>query len=177
MKALNLIGTVIRKYSLSTQELAKYIQENVEYFFIKSENPKEEPSIYVYDSSKGYYLEVSDNEFKAYIKFFVPYQLVKMHEINEIFANIKADFKHRNYYELDNNEFLINFEDGVLDINTMELKKHSPEYLMTIQIPVKYRDIENCTDKPKVFHKYMNRLVNNDTEKYTYLMEYIRRCD
>lgn len=163
-------GKVERKYTLNVQELAEYIKKNLNYFFVKNELA-ETSMLYIY--SGGVYKNVSDDEFKAFIKKFIPYQLVKMREVDEIFKNIKTEFNNLTFDDLNTNENLINFEDGLLDLNTMELKEHTPEIYSTIQIPAKYKEIEEATEAPEVFENYMMTLVNNDVDVYVLLMKWI----
>lgn len=163
-------GSIEKIYSINVQELAEHIKKNLNYMFVKSE-AVEEPMLYVY--TDGVYKNVSDDEFKAFIKTFIPYQLVKMREVDEIFKNIKTEFRCISYDELNANENIINFEDGILYLDTMELKEHSPKIYSTIQLPAKYREIEVATDAPEVFESYMMNLVDNDVEIYTILMEWI----
>lgn len=40
--------------------------------------------------------------------------------------------------EFDSNDNIINVRNGLLEIHTGELKNHSPDFLSTIQLPIKY---------------------------------------
>lgn len=157
-----------RSYTVLPMELANFIRTNLHYFFVRGD-AMETPMIYVY--MNGVYKNVSDEEFKGFIKSFIPYQLRKTREINEIFTDLTTDLKFISYESLDSNEDIINFEDGILDINTMELMPHSPDVLSTIQIPAKYKEIEDCEDSATVFEGYMMNLVDGNVESYMMLME------
>lgn len=157
-------------------ELAEYIRRGLYYYFIKN-NVADKPFIFVYNKEKGVYQNVSENQFKSFIKHFIPYNMVKMKDVNEVFANIETDNDKIIDEELFNaDENIINFEDGILDIRTMELKPHSPDILSTIQIPAKYMEIEKSSANAPVFEKYMLHLVDNDMEKYDIIMQYMGLC-
>ena len=157
-----------RNYTVLPMELSNFIRNNLHYFFVRGD-AMETPMIYVY--MNGVYKNVSDEEFKGFIKSFIPYQLRKTREINEVFNDLTTDLKFISYESLDSDEEIINFEDGILDINTMELIPHSPDILSTIQIPAKYKEIEECEDSATVFESYMMNLVDGNVESYMMLME------
>lgn len=159
---------VKREYTVLPMELADFIRKNLHYFFVRA-TALEPPLIYVY--MNGVYKLVSDNEFKGFIKSFIPYQLRKTREINEVFVELTTDLKFVDYESLDKDEDIINFEDGILNLDTMELKPHSSEILSTVQIPAKYREIESCEETPTVFENYMLNLVDNNVDYYVMLME------
>ena len=159
-----------RVYTVLPMELANFIRKNLNYFFVRG-NAMEKPLIYVY--MDGVYKNVSDEEFKGFIKSFIPYQLRKTKEINEIFCDLTTDLKFISYEKLDADENIINFEDGILNIDTMKLLPHSPQIYSTIQIPARYRDIESCEEPATVFEGYMMNLVDGSTDAYMMLMEII----
>ena len=132
-------GDIERKYSILPMELSKYIKENLNYIFVRGA-AVEMPLMYVY--TNGYYKLVSDNEMKAFIKQYIPYQLRKSRDINEVYLDLITEMKFVNYEDLNSNEDIINFQDGILNIRTMEFMPHSPDIYSTIQIPAKYKEIE-----------------------------------
>lgn len=154
-------------------ELAEHIKKDLHYYFVKS-TANDKPFLYVY--WEGVYKNMSENEFKAIIKKYIPYNLIKMKDINEVYQNLQADFKNIDSELFNNDENIINFKDGLLYLDTMELKKHSPDILSTIQIPTNYKDVENSTDTCPIFNKYIMRLIDNDLEKYDVLMQYLGLC-
>lgn len=156
-----------------TSELAEHIKKDLHYYFVKS-GGSDKPFVYVYWN--GVYKNMPENEFKAIIKKYIPYDLVKMREIDEVYRNLQADFRGVDHELFNMDENVINFEDGILDLKTMELKPHTPELLSTIQIPSKYEDIKNSPATAPIFNKYMMRLLDNDLEKYDIMMQYLGLC-
>lgn len=161
-------GTILKKYKILPMELADFIKQNLKYIFVKSA-ANEQPLIYVYTS--GYYKFVSDDEMKGFIKSFIPYQLRYSRDINEVLFELKTEMNFVEYEELNNNEDLINFQDGLFNIKTNELLQHTPDILSTIQIPAKYEDIKNAPIEAPVFFDYMMTLCNNDEKIFELLMQ------
>lgn len=159
---------VKREYSVNPMELSNYIKNNINYIFVRGA-ANEGVLIYVY--ADGYYKCVSDNEFKGFIKSFIPYQLRKSREINEIYIDLTTEMKFVDYEMLNANENIINFQDGLLDLNDWKLKPHDPNVLSTIQIPANYADVEKANVSAPTFDKYMLRLCNEDIEVYDLLMQ------
>lgn len=161
-------GTIARKYKVLPMELSKFIKDNLHYIFVRGA-ASEQPLTYVY--ADGYYKFVSDDEFKGFIKEFIPYQLRKSKDINEVFFDLKTEMKFVDYELLNANEDIINFQDGIYNIKTGTLTPHTPEILSTIQIPAKLREVKDAPRKAPVFFKYMNTLCNGDLETVELLMQ------
>ena len=141
-------GSISRKYKVLPMELADFIKKNLKYVFVKSA-ASEQPLIYVY--TNGYYKFISDDEMKGFIKSFIPYQLRYSKDINEVLYELKTEMNFVEYEDLNNNEDIINFQDGLYNIKTNELLPHTPDILSTIQIPAKYEDIKNApADAPEI---------------------------
>ncbi len=161
-------GTVDKKYKVLPMELSEFLKSNLDYLFVRG-SADEQSLTYVYYN--GYYKYISDDELKGYIKSFIPYQLRKSRDINEVFQDLKTELKFKNYEELNTNEDIINFQDGIYNIRTGELTEHSPNIFCTIQIPAKYNEIKNCDMKAPNFMKYINTLCNDDNETIQLLLQ------
>ena len=159
---------VKREYSVNPMELSNWIKNNINYMFVRGA-ANEGVLTYIY--MNGYYKCISDNELKGFIKSFIPYQLRKSREINEVYIDLTTEMKFINYDLLNSNEDIINFEDGLLNIRTMELLPHSPKVLSTIQIPAKYNEIKNASMVAPIFDNYMLTLCNGDVKVYDLLMQ------
>lgn len=149
-------------------ELAKYIKDNLKYIFVRGD-ANESTMTYVY--TNGYYRLINDDEFKGFIKSFIPYQLRKSRDINEVLFELKTEMNFVNYNDLNNNEDIINFQDGIYNILNDEFYPHSPDILSTIQIPANYADIKNAPAEAPTFFKYAMTLVNDDIETFELLMQ------
>lgn len=161
-------GSISRKYKVLPMELADFIKKNLKYVFVKSA-ASEQPLIYVY--TNGYYKFISDDEMKGFIKSFIPYQLRYSKDINEVLYELKTEMNFVEYEDLNNNEDIINFQDGLYNIKTNELLPHTPDILSTIQIPAKYEDIKKAPADAPVFFDYMMTLCDDDIETFELLMQ------
>lgn len=111
----------------------------------------------------NYYKLVADTELKGIIKAFIPSQMQKMKDINEVFCLLDANVKFKQLDKINNDPFIINFNNGLLNIKTGELKPHSPKYLCTIRIPCNY--VENALiPSTKYFDTFINDLTNGNTD-------------
>lgn len=161
-------GSISRKYKVLPMELADFIKKNLKYVFVKSA-ASEQPLIYVY--TNGYYKFISDDEMKGFIKSFIPYQLRYSKDINEVLYELKTEMNFVEYEDLNNNEDIINFQDGLYNIKTNKLLPHTPDILSTIQIPANYEDIKNAPADAPVFFDYMMTLCDDDIETFELLMQ------
>jgi len=65
------------------------------------------------------------------------------HFVNEVLDHIRRSTLHHRS-EFDQNKYIINVKNGLLDIRTLELKPHDPEYLSIIQLPVEWNPKAEC---------------------------------
>ena len=149
---------------ISCPKLADFIRNNLRYFFVRN-NAKSGILRYVY--LEGYYKLVSDEELEGIIKAFMQ----KFNLIVEVFKLLATDLKFIPIDKLNTDQNIINFQNGILDVNTGELKPHSPDYLCTIRIPCNYnRNVP--VPRTQYFDKFMNDLTNNDQE-IKFLLQYM----
>ena len=110
----------------------------------------------------NYYKLVADTELKGIIKAFIPSQMQKMKDINEVFCLLEANVKFKQLDKINNNPFIINFNNGLLNIKTGELQPHSPKYLCTVRIPCNY--IEKAPiPTTHYFDNFINNLTNGNS--------------
>lgn len=147
------------KYKILCPTLAEYIRDKKEHIFVKDNNST--PLKYIYQN--GVYILVDENLFASMIKKYIPLELQKSKDIREVIYLLVTDsgsFISPN--EL-NPEKYINFKNGLLNIKTWEIEKHTPKVFSTIQIPYNYIPDLKCTNS--VFDKYLSHLTNHNEEK------------
>lgn len=159
---------------LSCTALADYIRAKLPYFFIRKAG-SESYRRYVYH--KGVYNLVSDTEFKGFIKAIIAKadpDLVRMKDINETFFLLITDLDRCRVQEeqLNEDENLVNFKNGILHLDTMELTPHTPQILSTIQLPITYTGAEETP----IFDKFMQEFTCGDAEKQQALLEFMGAC-
>ena len=125
--------------------------------------------IYVYEH--GVYNIVSENEFKGYLKNYIPSPARKSKDIDEVFKLLLME----NSFYIENSDLnadynYINFKNGLLNLSTMEIEEHTPDKFFSVQIPVDYVPLENCK-KGVVFDKYIDELVDGDEDTKNVILE------
>lgn len=165
----NRSGAVV--YKVSAPLLAEFIRTNFYYFFINDNFGSKNIMKYWYHN--GVYDLVSENEIKGYIKRLITdfdLTLLKMSTVDEVYKDITTDRKFVTYDRLNADENIINFKNGLLYLDTMELKEHSPSVLSTIQIPCCWKPFAQPSP---VFDHYMNTLTSGSGEIKTLLLQFM----
>ena len=156
--------------------LAKYVRENLCYLLVR-DNGKQGLLRYVYDDDGVYRLYSSDMFIGAIKRFIADYdeELVKMSKVNEALQHISTDLNYISQEELDSDENIINFKNGLLQVTETDttLLMHTPEVISTIQIPCEWRG--HATPTP-MFDRYMHTLTNGDKATEELLLQFIGAC-
>ena len=161
--------------SVSAPLLAKYAREHLHYLLVR-DNGTQAVMKYVYKN--GVYVlydtAMLQGEIKKYIMDYNE-ELVKMHTIKEVVSNLLSDLDYTAQDDLNADESIINFQNGLLKLNgdRLELIPHSPEVLSTIQIPCNWNTAPIPTP---VFDQYISTLTNGDPEVIELLLQYIGAC-
>lgn len=160
-------------YTVSAPLLAEHIRRTLHYYFFK--NQSKSAFIFVYNSDKGVYEKCVEDEFKAFIKepvekFGMIYATSKV--IDEAYKLLKTDKSDKcrieeSKFNADAN--IINFRNGLLNVETLELMPHTPDALSTIQLPC---DWNPNAPAPKCFIEFMNTLSGGDEGKKQLMLEY-----
>lgn len=163
------------KPSVSAPLLAKYAREHLHYLLVR-DNGTQGVMKYVYKN--GVYVlydtAMLQGEIKRYIMDYNE-ELVKMNTVKEVVNNLLSDLDYTAQEDLNADESIINFQNGLLKLNgdRWELIPHSPEVLSTIQIPCNW----NAAPIPTpVFDQYISTLTNGDPEVIELLLQYIGAC-
>ena len=158
-----------------TPLLARYVREHLNYILVR-DNGKQGLLKYVYEN--GCYRLYSNDMFMGIIKQCIAdydEELVKMSKVAEALQHITTDLNYVSQEELDADENLINFKNGLLRVTETDtvLIPHTPTVYSTIQIPCDW------TGKPEptpVFDAYMKKLTNGDPAIERLLLEFIGVC-
>lgn len=151
------------------QELYIYITEHNNILFVKLGN-SDKIVPYLYEN--GYYHLWTDSECKAFIKSHLPKRIRKPSDWEFVYKELLTEYSNIEESELNSNENIINFKNGILNIDTMELLPHSPEYFSTIQIPCNY--LPNAfLSQAKVTTKFLNDITSGNADDKATILEYI----
>ena len=160
--------------TVSCPLLAKHIRENLRYYFVRDGN-KDGVRRFVYDNS-GVYVLHDEDMFKGVIKKHITdYNLkaLRMSDVTEVYKQLVTDLDFVESTTLNGNEGIINFRNGILDLETKSLLPHSPDYLTTVQIPCDW--VEAPTFTP-IFDKFMNDLSEGCKETENFLLQFMGVC-
>jgi putative DNA primase/helicase len=155
--------------------LAKYTREHLDYILVR-DSGKQGLLKYVYRD--GVYRLYSSDMMMGVIKQYIAdydEELVNMSKVSQALQHITTDLNYIGQDELNANENLINFQNGLLRVTDTDLTliPHTPNVYSTIQIPCRW------TGKPSptpVFDSYMNTLTDGDKAVYRLLLEFIGAC-
>lgn len=150
---------------ISTQRLYEYLRNHIHLKVTSNGN------IYLYDG-EGIWKMITPNICKGIIKSFLPTRYRTFKHWNFIYEEFITDLADIEDDDFNADENIINFQNGILDLQTMELKDHSPKYLSTIQIPCAYNP-DLTWDNAPTFKKYLNDLLGDDEVTKTFLLQVI----
>lgn len=114
--------------------IADCIRKTLDYILIGNPGSKK-TMIFIY--SNGFYKEISKKTFNKYINTYIPNYLTTSNLINNI-ADLLTNDDCVNYSILNGNQNIINFQNGLYNIQSNELKPHDNKYISSIQLNAKY---------------------------------------
>lgn len=163
------------RQSVSAPLLAKHIRENLNYIQVR-DSGNQSALLYVYQN--GVYVLYDLNMFHGRIKQFITdynEELIKMSVVKETAQLLLSDLSYVSQYELNANESIINFQNGLLKVTAdgLEMLPHSPDVYSTIQIPCNWH--EESIPTP-VFDNYLSTLTDSNEAVARLLLEYIGIC-
>lgn len=117
------------------------------------------------------YVKISPNDCKWFIKIHIPIYLRKPTVINEIYTQlITEELIPLSLFNSDEN--IINFNNGILHLDTGNMTPHSPTVYSSVLIPCDYNAGLTLDDCPK-FKKFIFELTDGNEELVKFLMTYI----
>lgn len=153
--------------------LARHIRENLDYIFVR-DSSRGGVLRYVYEG--GCYRLFADEMLKGIIKNYIisfDESILQMRDVNEVFGQITTDLKFKTNEELNADEDIINFQNGILRLSDMKLLPHSPEVMSTVQIPC---DWQGEVKPTPIFDNFINTLTSGDKAIENLLLEFMGVC-
>jgi P4 family phage/plasmid primase-like protien len=162
-----------KKMKISCPMLARHIRENLHYIFVR-DSAKGGVLRYVYED--GCYRLYADDMLKGIIKAYITdfdESILRMSDVNEVFGQITTDLVFVTDNDLNADEDIINFQNGILKLSDMAVIPHNTDILSTIQIGCDWKGVPSPTP---VFDEFMNTLTNNDIDIQNLLLQFIGVC-
>lgn len=155
---------------ISVPLLAKYTKEHLHYILVRNDG-KEGIRIYVYEH--GVYRLYAEDMLQAVIKGYIEeydLEMVQMSKVTGAASILLTDLNYVRQEELNADEGIINFRNGLLRLSDMALLPHDPSVFSTIQIPCEWHGEPVPTP---VFDRYLSRLMDDDPEMINLCIEII----
>lgn len=155
------------KIGFNCNIFSRFFLENVTVISQKNGN-----QLALYNYKKGVYELNTSDKIAKIIKYFfnkkedlwrVSYERKAIISITRDVFLVAKEFNNGNY---------INLKDGILDLSSFKLKKHSPEYLSSVQLPFEYK----VNVETPVFNKYLEDISCGDNEIKNILQEMTGYC-
>lgn len=161
------------KQKISCPTLADHIRDTADYIFAY-DDARGLKEIYLYQH--GVYVLQSEDDFKGFIKEHIPRALYRSGIVDEVFKDLKTDTSGSKHFvnraELNTDEDIVNYQNGIFHHSTQTLTPHNPKYLSTIQLPLNRKPVEQC-EKGIEFEKFILYHLGNDEEQVKLMMEFI----
>ena len=168
---VKLTGRKMDIRSLSAPHLADYIRQYVPLIRVRN-NEKQPPLFFVYRD--GVYRFCNKEAMHGIIKepvYRYDPGLVDMKKVDDALKDLRSDLNFVSESELNADESIINFRNGLLRItgDSLTLEPHSPSVYSTVQLPCVWTGRAAPTP---VFDRFMESLSDGDPEKAEVLMQY-----
>ena len=151
--------------------LAKAFRDRQKFLLVKSEG-QEKPWFYLYEG--GVYRLQSYGEVHGVLKEMIrafDESIVKMTDVKSAFDDLLAERKAIvSADELNTDETVINFQNGLLDLTTMQMKPHDPAIYSTVQLPCVY---DPNASEPKRFQAFLHDLTDGNENVEKLLLQFM----
>ena len=143
-----------------------------EYYLVCRTPEDENDRLFIYQ--QGFYKRCNRNDIRTMIRQYLYIGKATTNSIDNVLKLLLCDENHLCSMNIfDNNEHIINVRNGLLDIMSMSLKPHSPDFISKWQYDIEYQPEK---DSCPVFTKYINDLCLDeygvvDIEKRMQLQE------
>lgn len=115
-------------------------------------------NLYIY--IEGCYCLKSDNEWKAFIKSFMPEEFRKKRDWEDVLEELKTEVPISEN-QLNTDENIVNVKNGIVLLDSGKLVSHDPKYISTIQLNANYIPNAKIEDAPAINH-YLDCLCTTE---------------
>ena len=123
-----------------------------------------------YEYQDGVYTSVKEDYIRKIIKDNLGDKF-SVHASSEVLLSLRVEIAINDSEELNNTD-LVNLKNGMLDLGTLTLLPHSPQYKSTIQLPVEYNPDACCHKWQRTLHE----IFIDDPVKTDILQEFFGLC-
>lgn len=156
-------------------KLWQHIHKHECYFWVGN-GVSEGTRRYFYNQKRGVYEFMGDGRIKGKIQSYISNckpTAVKSRDVNEAFNLLVNEDVYKPDSYLNADEMLVNFQNGLFDLRTWQLYKHSKKAILTVQLPLDFDPSRTYTlDDAPTFKHYLNDLTSGDTQTQQLILEY-----
>lgn len=149
---------------ISRQRLYIHLKENLKLKITDKGN------LFLYDDK--IYKKLNVRDFKAMIKSYMPVEIRSEPDWEAVWKEFCTDKSDLTETDFDSDENIIGFENGVLELDSGEMKEYSEDMLLTRIVPCEYYPNKSLDEAP-VFKSYLETLCDNNEVEMDFLLEYI----
>lgn len=162
---------VFLRYEVSCPLLVEWFRAHYTYFWI-SDGVADKPQRYLYSVS-GVYKLATEERIKGILRDAIASYdptLLRIKDIEETAKLLFLDAVTKKPQEINQDERYVNFQNGLLCLETMELMPHDTRFLNTTQLPANWNS--EATEAP-LFMRYLNTLTDGDESKKRFLLQWM----
>ncbi len=164
------------KESVVATRLADFVANHLNYYIVRSASRTTDPQIFVYrnDLYKLYSKQLFEGAINSFIQRYDK-DLVKMSITDEAIRILMASEVYLNMSDLNANELIVNVSNGLLDIETLEFRPHTPKIFSTIKLDVEWGPLQQAgiLEPTPTFDAYMEDLTAGDKAIYRFLLQFM----
>lgn len=125
----------------------------------------------IFKWENSYWRTKKDHEIEIFLLTYdEAFKYLNRNKLKEVFYRIGC-LKHRPINDFNNHD-LLDLENGVLNLQTLEFGDHKKEYLSTTRIPYKYDAAAECP----LWLKFLDEVLESNEKAINTLQEYIGYC-
>lgn len=158
--------------------LADQIREESHFRIVKDDNicgAKRTGQYLIYNQEKGKYDLTDSDGVKGFIRDCIQEHPFSRKLIENVFYNLITASDNSPYMidvsQINNDEGIINFNNGIYDIATRTMLPHDPKYISTIQIPCSYTPSVKPAC-PAILKDFLLYCFDNDKEQIKLLFQF-----
>ena len=163
------------KESVVATRLADYVRKHLSYYLVRSAT-NTDSQIFVYrdDVYKMYSKQLFEGAVNSFISDYNP-DLIKMSVTDEAIRILTATEVFLTMNDMNSNELLVNVNNGLLDIGTLQLRPHTPKVFSTIKFNVEWGPLQQAgiLEPTPVFDAFLDHLADGAEDVKKFLLQFI----
>lgn len=149
---------------INRQQLYCHLKEHLKLMITDAGN--------IYLLNDNIYKKLSEREFKALIKEYLPVEYRHDKDWEAIWKEFLTDFPDAEETDFNSNENIVPFQNGIIELDSENLRAFDEKDLITRKIECNYIPNKTLEDAP-IFNSYLHKLCNDNQAEMNFLLEYM----